>query len=122
MDDWAGRVRAHWAVADSQTAAVVGRASLKNVNLLGGQAEVAYWTLPIARGRGVASRAVEALTAWAFEEVGFHRLQLTHSVDNPASCRVATRAGYLLEGTKRSAGLHLDGWHDMHLHARVADR
>jgi hypothetical protein len=24
-----------------------------------------------------------------------------------------------LEGTKRSAILHPDGWHDMHLHARV---
>ena len=121
MDDWVGQVHAHWAVADSQTAAVVGRASLKNMNPTHGQAEVAYWTVPVARGRGVASRAVEALTAWAFDEVGFHRLQLSHSVNNPTSCRVATRTGYLLEGTKRSAGLHLDGWHDMHLHARVKD-
>jgi len=25
------------------------------------------------------------------------------------------------EGVKRRAGLHLDGWHDMHLHARIND-
>ncbi|MEW2435901.1 GNAT family protein [Streptomyces caniferus] len=40
---------------------------------------------------------------------------------NPASCRVATKAGFRLEGTMRSALLHADGWHDEHLHARVQD-
>ena len=34
--------------------------------------------------------------------------------------RVATRAGFRLEGTKRGDALHADGWHDMHLHARVS--
>jgi hypothetical protein len=33
--------------------------------------------------------------------------------------RVAGKAGFAFEGTKRSAVLHQDGWHDMHLHARV---
>ena len=45
-----------------------------------------------------------------------------HSTRNEASCRVAAGAQFLAEGTKRSACLHLDGWHDMHLHARVNDR
>src|SRR5262249_1458548 len=52
---------------------------------------------------------------------GFHRLDLEHSTRNLTSCKVATKSGYLLEGTKRSARLHDDGWHDMHLHARVRD-
>lgn len=42
-----------------------------------------------------------------------------HAVRNEASCRVAIKTGFVLEGTKRSAVLHPDGWHDMHLHARV---
>ena len=33
--------------------------------------------------------------------------------------RVAAKAGFTAEGTLRSALLHADGWHDMHLHARV---
>ena len=33
--------------------------------------------------------------------------------------RVAAKAGFALEGTLRSAMRHPDGWHDMHLHARV---
>jgi RimJ/RimL family protein N-acetyltransferase len=119
--DWPGGTHAHWAVADSLSDELVGRVSLKNMELDCGQGGVAYWTMPTRRGQEIASRAVEAVTKWAFDETGFHRLELMHSVLNPTSCRVAVKAGFNLEGTKRSAGLHLDGWHDMHLHALIVD-
>jgi RimJ/RimL family protein N-acetyltransferase len=77
--------------------------------------------LPAARGAGVATSAVLALSAWALEEIGFCRLHLDHSTRNHASCRVATKSGYELEGTKRSAAVHDDGRHDMHLHARIRE-
>jgi RimJ/RimL family protein N-acetyltransferase len=64
---------------------------------------------------------VKALSDWALEKVGFYRLYLDHSTRNQASCRVATKSGYELEGTKRSAAVHDDGRHDMHLHARVRE-
>ncbi|MFF3939531.1 GNAT family N-acetyltransferase [Streptomyces phaeofaciens] len=118
---WETERDAQWAVADAESDALLGRVALRGVLLSEGVAEVAYWTAAAARGRGVAARATTALTRWAFDEIGFHRLELMHSVANPASCRVATKAGFTLEGTKRSATLHPDGWHDMHLHARVQD-
>ncbi|MFI6047454.1 GNAT family N-acetyltransferase [Nocardia sp. NPDC051321] len=117
---WRAGVGAHWAVTEVASGRLVGRAALKDFELDNGQAEVAYWTAPAARGQAVTPRAVATLTNWAFE-VGFHRIQLSHSVANQPSCRVAAKLGYALEGTMRSAGLHADGWHDMHLHARVAD-
>jgi hypothetical protein len=43
-----------------------------------------------ARGRGVAHRALQALTDWAFTAFpgdGLTRLELLHQVDNTASCR-----------------------------------
>ncbi|MEU7577608.1 GNAT family N-acetyltransferase [Streptomyces sp. NPDC041068] len=116
---WADEHNAYWAIAAAGSDEVVGRIALKSVVLADGQAEVAYWTMPEARRRGVASRALTALAGWAFDEVGLHRLELTHSTANEASCRVALRNGFATEGTKRSAGPHEDGWHDMHLHARI---
>lgn len=117
---WAEDGEAHWAVAeDGGAGRLLGRVALREVRLADGAAEVAYWTAPEARGRGVAARATAALARWALEETGFHRLELLHAVANEASCRVAARTGFVLEGTKRRAGLHRDGWHDMHLHARV---
>jgi hypothetical protein len=64
---------------------------------------------------------LQAVTDWMFTHVGLHRVYLVHSTRNEACCRVAAGAEFLVEGTKRSASLHLDGWHDMHLHARVND-
>ncbi|MEU1150479.1 GNAT family N-acetyltransferase [Streptomyces sp. NPDC005863] len=117
---WEEERDAYWAVAEGGSDVVVGRVALRGIVLADGQAEVAYWTMPGARGRGVAPRAVVALAEWSFGEVGLHRLELTHATANEASCRVALKTGFAVEGTKRSAVLHEDGWHDMHLHARVA--
>lgn len=118
--DWAAERGGHWAVARDD-GEVLGRIALRGWDFDDGVAGVAYWVLPAARGAGVATCAVEALTAWAMVEAGFHRLYLDHSTRNHASCRVATKSGYLLEGTMRSAAVHDDGRHDMHLHARIRE-
>lgn len=61
------------------------------------------------RHGGVARRVPRCgFSAWSFD-AGFHRLFLHHSTANPASCGVARKAGFALEGTKRSALLHSDG-------------
>jgi RimJ/RimL family protein N-acetyltransferase len=116
---WEEEREAQWAVVDADSDRLLGRVALREIRLDDGVAEVAYWTAPAARGRGVAARSTTALARWAFDEIGFHRLELLHAVRNEASCRVASRTGFALEGTKRSAVPHPDGWHDMHLHARV---
>ena len=116
-DLWRAGSRAGWAV--ERGGELAGRVTLTRLVLDAGQAEVTYWTMPAARGTGVAPAAVGAVSTWAFG-LGFHRLELQHSTQNPSSCRVAEKACFGAEGTKRSAGLHLDGWHDMHLHARLA--
>lgn len=77
----------------------VGNVVLKRPGFDGTGAEVGYWTAASARGRGTAPRAVAALTAWAFETFaadGLAHVALIHQVDNPASCRVAEKAGYPL--------------------------
>ena len=120
--EWAGHWRAgrRAGFALVRRDEVVGRLTLRGVDLEQASAEVTYWVLASARGEGLAPRAVERLVAWAFDDLGLHRLTLVHSTANEASCRVATKSGFALEGTARSSLLHDDGWHDMHLHARLA--
>ncbi len=116
---WRAETGAGWAVVDTGDDPA-GQISLRRIDLAEGLAEVSYWVLPHARGRRVAGRALDALTRWSFGTLGLHRVEVCHSTANPASCRVAARAGYHLEGTKRGEARHTDGWHDMHLHARLA--
>ena len=115
---WQSESGADWAIVDGE--AVIGRMGLMRLSLADGLGEVGYWLLPEGRGRGVATRTLRAVCDWAFDSVGLHRLELVHSVDNPDSCGVAQRAGFALEGTARERMLHGDGWHDMHIHARLA--
>ncbi|MFJ7061587.1 GNAT family N-acetyltransferase [Streptomyces microflavus] len=120
-EDWQQEKGAHWAVT-RDGGEVLGRIALRGLDFDDGVADVAYWVAPAARRTGVATGALDALTAWALHEIGFQRLELDHSTRNTASCGVATKSGYVLEGTKRNAAVHDDGRHDMHLHARVPDR
>jgi [ribosomal protein S5]-alanine N-acetyltransferase len=120
---WDKEAELNWALVDRATDSLMGRVSLKGVDLRDGSAGVAYWMVPSRRGHGHCSHAVLAVCQWAFNEVGFHRIGLVHSVANQASCRVATKAGFRPEGIRREAALHADGWHDMHEHALlVADQ
>jgi [ribosomal protein S5]-alanine N-acetyltransferase len=115
---WAAEAGAHWAVVHAETGTLLGRVGLKNLDFYDGAANVAYWTVPAARGKGVAPRAVDAMASWAFE-AGFYRLALAHSTINTASCRVAQKAGFAAEGVRRGAWLLADGRHDAHSHARL---
>ena len=38
---------------------------------------------------------------------------------NAASCRVAEKTGFAVEGVRRNAWLLADGRHDVHAHARL---
>lgn len=100
------------------TSRLVANVVLKRADPRGRFAEVGYWTAAYARGRGVAPRALEALTGWAFGTFaadGLERLELLHQVDNPASCRVAEKAGY---GYERTLPARPPFPNDGHLHAR----
>jgi RimJ/RimL family protein N-acetyltransferase len=118
--EWRERAAVDWAIADDGDL-VLGRIGIRRFELEKGLGEIAYWVLPDARGRRVTARALELVCAWAFGRQGMHRLEIAHSVGNEPSCRAAQRAGFLLEGVKRAELRHADGWHDMHLHARLAD-
>ncbi|WP_268243668.1 GNAT family N-acetyltransferase [Arthrobacter sp. AQ5-05] len=115
---WQDESGAGWAITRGGEA--IGQISLRRIDLENGSGEFSYWILPEGRGANVAPLALSKLSAWAFGRAGFHTLELAHSVNNPASCRVAQKSGYPAEGVKRQQVHHADGWHDMHTHARLA--
>ncbi|WAL67661.1 GNAT family N-acetyltransferase [Amycolatopsis cynarae] len=117
---WTAETGADWAVVKDDDVPI-GRIALHRLELARGAGKAAAWVVPEARGGRIAPRALDAITRWFFTEIGLHRIELTHSTVNTPPCQVAARAGYAYEGTKRREALHADGWHDMHLHARLDD-
>jgi len=59
---------------------------------------VGYWLLPRARGRGLATRAVRLISAWAARDLGLTNLRLTTEPENDRSRRVAERGGFRQTG------------------------
>ncbi|MEW1720306.1 GNAT family N-acetyltransferase [Streptomyces sp. NPDC093109] len=99
---------------------LAGNVAMKRTGAGRESAEVGYWTAAHARGRGVAPRALRALTGWAFDTFageGLERLDLLHQVDNPASCRVAEKTGYVFH---RVLPAQPPFPRDGHLHVRRA--
>ncbi|GAA0421508.1 GNAT family protein [Streptomyces luteireticuli] len=122
-EGWERNAFGAYCIADGSTDAPLGDVFLNLLNPLQRIGGVGYWVLPEARGRGVARHALELITRWGFDSVGLHRIELGHAVGHEASCRIAARVGYAVEGTQRGA-LYRDGrrdaYRDRHLHARLA--
>jgi RimJ/RimL family protein N-acetyltransferase len=60
-----------------------------------------------------------AVISWALDDRGLFRLELGHRTNNPASCAVARRAGFVVEGLQRGKLRYGDARFDVELHARL---
>jgi RimJ/RimL family protein N-acetyltransferase len=119
--DWSAGDHATFSVVEPDTGRFLGNVSLHRIDREQLWGAVGYRVAPWARGRGLATAALAAVAGWSFASLGLARLEVCHAVANPASCRVAERAGFLLEGTLRQALLHADGLrYDEHVHGRLA--
>jgi RimJ/RimL family protein N-acetyltransferase len=109
---------AGWSVHDREEGGrYVGNAYLVQISSDQRSAVVAYRVAAWARGRGAATSALRAMSRFAFSDLDLERLTLPHALANPASCRVAEKAGFRLEGTEIGGFRDDDGrrW-DSHLH------
>jgi RimJ/RimL family protein N-acetyltransferase len=114
-----------FAVLDASQSRAVGQVALWNRDGgpvgCGENGEIGYWIAAEVRGRGIAPAAVRATTHWAFTSFGAARLpriMLVHDVENPASSRVAEKAGYRFERLSPANPPH---WFtDGHIHMRCA--
>jgi len=75
-------------------------------------AHIGYWVDRNYANRGFTTQAVKLVTAFGFSQLGLHRMEINVRPENAASCRVAEKAGFVIEG-QRKAFLHIDGaWRD----------
>ncbi len=63
--------------------------------------ELGYWLGRTFWGRGLATEAADAVTAWAFDVWGRRVILASHFADNPASGRVLIKTGFLYTGEVR---------------------
>jgi len=75
-------------------------------------ADIGYWIDRNFANKGYTTQAVKLVSDLGFSELGLHRIEINVRPENAASCRVAEKAGFVIEG-ERKAFLHIDGaWRD----------
>ena len=75
-------------------------------------AHIGYWVDRNYANRGFTTQAVKLVTSFGFSQLGLHRIEINVRPENAASCRVAEKAGFVLEGHRKEF-LHIDGaWRD----------
>ena len=80
--------------------ALLGGLALHHFDPMRDTLEVGYWLFREARGRGVATRSVQAAADHAFAH-GIYRMEAHVRLGNIASERVLERLGFDREGVKR---------------------
>ncbi len=106
----------------SPDAALLGGVSLRDIRRGVSQSgAVGYWSGQAHARRGHTLRAVRAVTRFAFERLGLHRLEAACVPENEASHRLLLRAGFEPEGRARDY-LKIDGrWRDHLLFGLLAE-
>jgi RimJ/RimL family protein N-acetyltransferase len=111
---------APYVIEDMDNGRLLGGASLHHFDPLRDVVELGYWLFVEARGRGVATRAVQGLSDHALAH-GIWRVEAHVRVGNTASERVLERAGFVREGVKRKFLRHGGDRVDAGLFVLVAD-
>lgn len=117
--DWSDGSHATFSIVHRDSGRYAGNIALHGLEPAAAQARIGYRVARWARGRGVATQAVESVADWALGRGSVRRILLTHAVENPASCRVAGRSGFRLERILPANKRFGDGLvYDEHLHVR----
>jgi RimJ/RimL family protein N-acetyltransferase len=91
---------AAYVIVDTRRDELVGGFTLHHFDPMRDVVELGYWLFVPARGRGLATRSVQAAVEHAFAN-GVYRVEAHVRVGNRASERVLERAGFSREGVKR---------------------
>jgi ribosomal-protein-serine acetyltransferase len=80
------------------TGALVGGSGMHRIDWEVPAVEIGYWVRTSQAGQGYITEAVNAITHFAFEVIGAHRVEIRCDERNGRSAAVARRAGFVLEG------------------------
>lgn len=113
----------HWTIFEGQAArGLISLIDVQRTHRLWElqRAEVAYWVDPEQQRSGIATEAVAAVVACAFERLGLNRLRISHTSANPASGRIPQKLGFRFVGTEQQFFKKNGVWHDMNHYELLA--
>jgi len=78
-----------------------GVISFHTISIDNHRAEIGYWMHAPMRGKGIGTTATKMITGYGFDTLGFKRIEAAVDLDNIASQKLLTSAGYQREGIQQ---------------------
>lgn len=91
-----------------ETGEFIGSSGLHRINWAVPKFEIGYWIDQSKEGKGYMTEAVQAITNFAFTQLGANRVEIRCDEENVKSRSVAERVGFELEGILRQDSLSVD--------------
>lgn len=115
------RIKFQLAVTLQENGQLIGNCGvrLKEADAL--EADIGYELAPEHWGRGYATEAARAMTAFGFNQLGVHRIWSWCIADNVGSAHVLEKLGMRQEGRLRENEFFKDRWWDTLLYAMLVD-
>jgi ribosomal-protein-serine acetyltransferase len=108
-----------FAVVDAVSSNFLGGCGLTEINHRHRFANLYYWVRSSCTGQGVATQAVRLVARYGLTQLRLNRIEIVMAVSNPASRRVAEKAGAVLEGTLRQRIVAHGVTHDAYMFSLV---
>lgn len=112
---------AGWGLEERETGRFIGTCGLQAWHPEHARAELGYVLSRERWGLGLMTEAVVAVVGFAFDRVGFNRIEARCLDGNVASARVLEKTGMTREGTARSSHLVGGIFRDLHHYAILRD-
>lgn len=100
---------------------VVGRIGLHHMDVQNKNAEIGYWLIKNAEGKGIITSSCKALIAYGFKELNLQRIAIKAATENKKSIAIAERLGCKKEGILHQAERVNDDFVDLVLFSLVRD-
>ncbi|WP_397539172.1 GNAT family N-acetyltransferase [Rummeliibacillus pycnus] len=100
---------------------VVGITGFNNIDRINRFAAIGYWLGSEYQGNGIMTKAVHALTEYAFKELYMNKVEIRAAIENKKSRSIPERLGYVHEGTLRSNEWLYDHYVDHAVYGILAD-
>lgn len=100
---------------------LVGAIGFVNIDLESYLAEIGYWLIPEAQGKGIITRASRGLINYAFDDLKLNRIVIRCAEGNRNSRAVPERLGFKQEGQLRQTIWLYDRFWDAIIYGMLAD-
>ena len=95
----------HYSCVIIENEQVIGRIGLYRIDQLNRIASIGYWVGELWEGKGIVSKACEAILQHGFETLQLNRIEIHCATGNSKSLSIPKRLGFQREGIMRQAEL-----------------